>query len=99
MIGVEEIPSTSCGGKAWGYRSRSGGKSAVAADGREASCWAMAEVLSRQLNTCVAESVRAYGRRVSLDPDQRENVEAIDRGVSKLGDWISYLEDKYNLAS
>lgn len=98
MIGVSEISTTSLGRKARGYRSRSDDASALAADSREASCWAMAEVISRQLNTCVAESARAYGRRAKFNPDKLDGG-PVDSGVSKLGDWISYLEDKYNLAS
>ncbi len=99
MIGVSEISLAPNGGKAGGYRLRSIDDSMDATDGREASCQAWAEVLSKQMNPRLAESAGAYGLRERLNLPDVEEESDWERDISKLGIWITYLENKYDLKS
>ncbi len=99
MIGASEISLAPKGGKARGYRLRAVVDATGAADSRQASCRAFAAVLDRQLNDCVDESATVYGRRVESASAESERPPGRDRGLSKIGDLIAYLESKYDLTS
>ena len=99
MIGVAENLLAPNGGKKGGYRLRSVENSTGAADGLQASCQALAEVLRRQVSSTIAESPRPYGLKERLNlPDIEDEVD-LERDISTLGIWITHLENKYDLTS
>lgn len=99
MIGASEYSLAPNGGKTGGYRLRSVENSTGAADGRQASCRAWADVLWRQVSSSVAESARTYGLSERLNLPDVENEGNLERDISELGIWITYLENKYDLKS
>ncbi len=99
MIGVSEMPQTSNGGRVGGYRLRSVDHSAGAIDSRRASCWAVSEVLNQQMSSRVAEHEGSYILSKGINLPEVVEKDSLDKNISELGVWITYLEEKYALTS
>ncbi len=96
MIGVSEISPALNRGGSRGYRLRSVDSLADVADGRYASCRAMAEILNRQWDGSVMESILPYGRNEPCEFQSVDRECSMDKNISRIGDLITYLEGKYD---
>jgi len=97
VIGVSEISLAPNGGRMGGYRLRSVDCSTDATDGRRAACQAVSEVLSQQMVSRVAERAGSYGLSKRLNLPEITDEDGLEKNVSELGVWITYLEKKYDL--
>ena len=97
MIGVSEISLAPNGGRMGGYRLRSVECSIDATDSRRATCEAVSEVLSQQMVSRVAERAGSYGLSKRLNLPEVSDEDELEKNVTELGVWITYLEKKYDL--
>ena len=97
MIGLEGISVDPSGRVRKGLRSRSVRCGTDAADDRQESGGAFGEFPDSQPVGCVTESDKPYGNPTTSISPHPNDVRAIDRGISRIGVWISYLENKYDL--
>lgn len=65
--------------------------------GRRAACHAVSEVLSQQMVSRVAERAGSYGLSKRLNLPEVTDEDGLEKNVSELGVWITYLEKKYDL--
>lgn len=65
--------------------------------GRRAACHAVSEVLSQQMVSRVAERAGSYGISKRLNLPEVTDEDGLEKNVSELGVWITYLEKKYDL--
>ena len=97
MIGASEIslaPNEERMGSHW---LRSVDCSTDATVGCRAACHAVSEVLSQQMVSRVAERAGSYGISKRLNLPEVTDEDGLEKNVSELGVWITYLEKKYDL--
>lgn len=80
-----------------GHWLRSVDCSTDATGSRRAACQAVSEVLSQQMVSRVAERAGSYGLSKRLNLPEVTNEGGLEKNVSELGVWITYLEKKYDL--
>ena len=97
MTRASEISLAPNGGKMGGYWLRSVDCSTDATGGRRAACQAVSEVLSQQMLSRVAERAGSYGLSKRLNLPEVTDEDSLEKNVSELGVWITYLEKKYDL--
>ena len=80
-----------------GYWLRSVDCSTDATGGRRAACQAVSEGLSQQMLSRVAERNGSDGLSKRLNLPEVTDEDSLEKNVSELGVWITYLEKKYDL--
>lgn len=98
MIGLEGISIDLGGREREGLRSRSVRCGTDAADDRQENYGPFGEFPDSQPVGCVTESDKPYGSSTTSISPHPDDPAAIDKGISRIGVWISYLENKYDLA-
>lgn len=97
MIGASEISLAPNGERMGSHWLRSFDCSTDATVGRRAACHAVSEVLSQQMVSRVAERAGSYGISKRLNLPEVTDEDGLEKNVSELGVWITYLEKKYDL--
>lgn len=97
MIGASEISLAPNGERMGSHWLHSVDCSTDATGGRRAACNAVSEVLSQQMVSRVAERAGSYGISKRLNLPEVTDEDGLEKNVSELGVWITYLEKKYDL--
>ena len=96
-MGAGEISLAPNRGRMGGHWLRSVDCSTDATAGRRAACHAVSEFLSQQMVSRVTERAGSYGLIKRLNLPEVTDEDGLEKNVSELEFWITYLEKKYDL--